>query len=109
MSENIEEEDKRIALLKAQEDLFGSGRTNPWGTRDYEVFDRKLRDMSLRELKKLAADVGLMGEWNEAGLRDGLRRRFKAEKHKFNPPANMQPYKINLDQNDPAIKKLFGL
>ena len=91
------------------EDLFGLKKANPYGTSDYEIFDARLKEMNLRKLKKLAADVGIMGEFGEKGLRIALRKRFKQDTRNYNQVCDLKPKKFNIDLNDAENRRLFDL
>src|SRR5215217_7116179 len=104
-----EDNDKRIKDREEMESIFGLKKANPWGTSDFEIFSKRLNDMNLRKLKQLAADVGVMGEFGEKGLRIALKKRFKQDSRNYNQVCTVEPIRVNVDLNDPETKKLFNL
>ena len=99
---------KELDIKKRQEldKLFAVDKTNIWGTADYDVFNIRLEKMNIKKLKEMAKEVGIIGEWNEKGLRDSLRKRFKEDKRNFTKTTDMKPHKFELSDED---KKLFNM
>lgn len=99
-----EEQEKEILYL---EEILGTGKSNPYGTTNFEVFENKLVGMTLDELRLLASRVGLTPVAKESVLRKSLKESFddfiRKSRQNISGPSN------GPSMDHPAIKNIKHL
>ncbi len=106
--------EERLKTVAELEELFGTSRTNPFGTTEPELFEKKLSELNYADMQKLAGRVGLSPYIERARIKDELRRAFKTKCKEviggMTIPRKPATHKLNpKDPQDLACMKALGM
>lgn len=101
---------ERVDKVKEYESIFGINNISPYSTWDAEVFEEKLSEMSLMDMRALASKVGVNPMKDGPKLKNSLRVAFKqASKDKIGKLVPADHGKPILDENDPKHKEAIKI
>lgn len=100
--------EEQIQKTKELEELIGIAQSNPFGTIDKDVFDRKLEDMTRTDLDNLCIRCGFPPAHTTKETKAKLRKEFNvfARRHGSNIPGQMTP---GVDVNSQSGKEVVKL
>lgn len=100
----------RLKRVKELEDIIGTKSLSSFGTYDKEVFEEKLKEMNLHDMRKLASKVGINPYVSQAVLKDSLRKAFEMEAHDKRGFITAPPSPaMVLDPKNPKHKEAINL
>jgi hypothetical protein len=101
---------ERIDKVKEYESIFGITNISPYSTWDTEVFEEKLAEMSLMDMRALASKIGVNPMQDRPKLKEGLRISFKqAAKDKIGKLVPAGHGQAVLDENNPKHKEAIKI
>jgi hypothetical protein len=98
--------------MQKLESILGVSEISPYGTNELDIFEDKLKEMTLSDMQKLASKVGLNPFLDRPTLKKVLIKEFSA--YNRNNRRNIMPSPVNtfkLDPNNPKhqeVKKILG-
>ena len=96
--------------MEELENVLGINEISPFGTNELDVFERKIKGMSLSDMRSMAAKVGINPFHEKATLKTMLVKEFKASNR--NNMRNVMPSPqetIKLDPNNPKHAKTIEI
>jgi len=99
-----------VSKMKRLEILLGVSQISPFGTNEIEIFEEKIREMSLSEMQSLARKVGVNPLYNRTLLKTSLLKEFRYNTR--NSSRNIMPSAISSfvpDSSNPEHDKLIKL
>lgn len=75
-TDGVDSKTKDIEKIKNLESLLGVKSSNAYGTRDRDVFEGQLTDMTMTDLQTLAVRVGVFPSGTRSSLKNKLLKQF---------------------------------
>lgn len=75
-TDGVDSKTKDIDKIKNLESLLGVKSSNAYGTRDRDVFEGQLADMTMTDLQTLAVRVGVFPSGTRSSLKNKLLKQF---------------------------------
>lgn len=75
-TDGVDSKTKDIEKIKNLESLLGVKSSNAYGTRDRDVFEGQLADMTMTDLQTLAVRVGVFPSGTRSSLKNKLLKQF---------------------------------
>lgn len=75
-TDGVDSKTKDIDKIKNLESLLGVKSSNAYGTRDRDVFEGQLTDMTMTDLQTLAVRVGVFPSGTRSSLKNKLLKQF---------------------------------
>ena len=101
--------DDFLDKIKNLESLLGVKSSNAYGTRDRDVFESQLTDMTMTDLQTLAVRVGVFPSGTRSSLKNKLLKQFLSDTRGGTGVIINKDRQKKLDLNDPVQAKAYKL
>lgn len=93
--------------VRKLEEIFNTKKVNPYGTTELEIFEERLKSMTLADMQNIAYKVGVEQGLQPAQLRKALKNSFIQASKSFGGGFRPKPQPVNtrLNPKDPKHLK----
>lgn len=97
----------KLDEVRKLEEVFNTKKVNPYGTTELEIFEERLKSMTLADLQNIAYKVGVEQGLQPAQLRKALKNSFVQASKSFGGGFRPKPQPVNtrLNPKDPKHLK----
>lgn len=98
----------KLDEVRKLEEVFNTKKVNPYGTTELEIFEEKLKSMTLADMQNIAYKVGVEQHLQAPQLRKALKNSFVQASKSFGGGFRPKPQPVNT-RLDPKIPKHLKL
>lgn len=101
----------KLDEVRKLEEVFNTKKVNPYGTTELEIFEEKLKNMTLADMQNIAYKVGVEQHLQAPQLRKALKNSFVQASKSFGGGFRPKPQPVNtrLDPKNPKHLKLMQM
>lgn len=101
----------KLDEVRKLEEVFNTKKVNPYGTTELEIFEEKLKSMTLADMQNIAYKVGVEQHLQAPQLRKALKNSFIEASKSFGGGFRPKPQPVNtrLDPKNPKHLKLMQM
>ena len=101
----------KLDEVRKLEEVFNTKKVNPYGTTELEIFEEKLKSMTLADMQNIAYKVGVEQHLQAPQLRKALKNSFVQASKSFGGGFRPKPQPVNtrLDPKNPKHLKLMQM
>jgi hypothetical protein len=101
----------KLDEVRKLEEVFNTKKVNPYGTTELEIFEEKLKNMTLADMQNIAYKVGVEQHLQAPQLRKALKNSFVQASKSFGGGFRPKPQPVNtrLDPKNAKHLKLMQM